>query len=103
MITARQLRDFLFFLKKECWPHRDAHVCELGAGSSGLAGLAAAAAGAPASVLLTDGNENSVRALELVVRDNRCVRCTGLLQMFCMRVGDHVGNQGDPGRVRQHI
>lgn len=50
---------------------RDARVCELGAGNSGLAGLAMAVAASPVSILVTDGNENAVRALELALQDNR--------------------------------
>lgn len=45
-------------------------MCELGAGRSGLAGMAIAACGGVESVWLTDGNPTSVAALEVAVKDN---------------------------------
>lgn len=46
-------------------------VCELGAGMTGLAGIALAVMGNPLKVLLTDGNEDCVKNMEAVVRQNK--------------------------------
>lgn len=57
------------------WKHREEicanrRVVELGAGMTGLAGLFAAGGGAK-STLLTDGNEKSVRNLDLIVAQGK--------------------------------
>ena len=46
-------------------------VCELGAGMTGLAGIALAVFGNSLEVLLTDGNEDCVKNMEAIVHQNK--------------------------------
>ena len=54
-------------------PHlfKDKNVLELGAGMTGLAGLIVAQTCSPKHVLITDGNENSIENLDIVVNENK--------------------------------
>ena len=54
-------------------PHlfKDKNVLELGAGMTGLAGLIVSQTCSPKNVLITDGNENSVENLTIVVNENK--------------------------------
>lgn len=58
-----------------CLEHRESFkgskVCELGCGMTGLAGLMLACTHAPSHVLLTDGNEKSVKNVKEIVNANK--------------------------------
>ena len=60
---------------------REAHVCELGCGMTGLAGIMLACANVASEVLLTDGNETSIANIEEIVEANksRYERCTRVI------------------------
>ncbi|KAI0233807.1 Calmodulin-lysine N-methyltransferase [Lamellibrachia satsuma] len=49
------------------------HVCELGGGMTSLAGLAVATYSEACQVTLTDGNEQSVKNVEVIIQENKDV------------------------------
>ena len=61
---------------------RDASVCELGCGMTGLAGLMLACTKLPSCVLLTDGNEVSVQNVKEIVDTNKW-RFEGCAKVSC--------------------
>ncbi len=46
-------------------------VLELGAGMTGLAGLIVSQACSPEHVFITDGNDNSVENLQIIIEENK--------------------------------
>ena len=62
-MTAYCLENKHLFINKS--------VLELGAGMTGLAGLVAGQACGAKHVLITDGNENSVENLDIIVKENK--------------------------------